>query len=296
MFTYSTVTLVVLGILLISSAVKVLREYERAVVFRLGRAIGTKGPGLIFLIPIIDKMVRIPLRTVAMDVPPQDVITRDNVTVKVNAVIYFRVLDANRAVLEVENYLYATSQIAQTTLRSILGESDLDQVLSNRDEINLKLQQVIDRHTEPWGIKVSTVEVKNVDLPQEMQRAIARQAEAERERRAKVIHAEGEAQAAARLAEAAGVMSKAPAAIQLRYLQTLREIGGNQSSTIVFPIDLVKPAIDAIRGVAVADGEAAAGQLPQGSRGALGSAEPAPGELSAGSGADRQPLERDDSA
>ena len=167
-----------------------LREYERAVVFRLGRAIGTKGPGLIFLIPIVDKMVRIPLRTVAMDVPPQDVITRDNVTVKVNAVIYFRVLDANRAVLEVENYLYATSQIAQTTLRSILGESDLDQLLSNRDEI--KLQQVIDRHTEPWGIKVSTVEVKNVDLPQEMQRAIARQAEAERERRAKVINAEGD--------------------------------------------------------------------------------------------------------
>jgi regulator of protease activity HflC (stomatin/prohibitin superfamily) len=247
MFTYSTVTLVVLGILLFSSAVKVLREYERAVVFRLGRAIGTKGPGLIFLIPIIDKMVRIPLRTVAMDVPPQDVITRDNVTVKVNAVIYFRVLDANRAVLEVENYLYATSQIAQTTLRSTLGESDLDQLLSNRDEINLKLQQVIDRHTEPWGIKVSTVEVKNVDLPQEMQRAIARQAEAERERRAKVINAEGELQASQKLLEAAQVIAREPIALQLRYLQTLAEIATENNSTTVFPvpIDLFEPIIKA---------------------------------------------------
>ncbi|HEV8128131.1 MAG TPA: slipin family protein [Candidatus Eisenbacteria bacterium] len=247
MFTYSTVTLVVLGILLFSSAVKVLREYERAVVFRLGRAIGTKGPGLIFLIPIIDKMVRIPLRTVAMDVPPQDVITRDNVSVKVNAVIYFRVLDANRAVLEVENYLYATSQIAQTTLRSTLGESELDQLLSNRDEINLKLQQVIDRHTEPWGIKVSTVEVKNVDLPQEMQRAIARQAEAERERRAKVINAEGELQASQKLLEAAIVISKEPIALQLRYLQTLSEIATENNSTTLFPvpIDLFEPIIKA---------------------------------------------------
>src|SRR5512138_3740467 len=242
MFTYSTVVLVVLGILLLTSAIKILREYERGVVFRLGRAVGAKGPGLILLIPIVDKMVRVQLRTVAMDVPPQDVITRDNVTVKVNAVIYFRVLDANRAVLEVENYLYATSQIAQTTLRSTLGESDLDQLLSNRDEINLKLQQVIDRHTEPWGIKVSTVEVKNVDLPQEMQRAIARQAEAERERRAKVINAEGEFQAAARLAEAAGVIAKEPAAMQLRYLQTLAEIATENNSTTIFPIpiDLLK--------------------------------------------------------
>jgi regulator of protease activity HflC (stomatin/prohibitin superfamily) len=247
MFTYSTVTLVVLGILLFSSAVKVLREYERAVVFRLGRAIGTKGPGLIFLIPIVDKMVRIPLRTVAMDVPPQDVITRDNVTVKVNAVIYFRVLDANRAVLEVENYLYATSQIAQTTLRSTLGESDLDQLLSNRDEINLKLQQVIDRHTEPWGIKVSTVEVKNVDLPQEMQRAIARQAEAERERRAKVINAEGELQASQKLLEAAMVIAREPIALQLRYLQTLSEIATENNSTTIFPvpIDLFEPILKA---------------------------------------------------
>ncbi|MGE5180353.1 MAG: slipin family protein [Bacteroidota bacterium] len=247
MFTYSTVTVVILGILLLSSAIKVLREYERAVVFRLGRAIGTKGPGLVFLIPIVDKMVRIPLRTVAMDVPPQDVITRDNVTVKVNAVIYFRVLDANRAVLEVENYLYATSQIAQTTLRSSLGESDLDQLLSNRDEINLKLQQVIDRHTEPWGIKVSTVEVKNVDLPQEMQRAIARQAEAERERRAKVINAEGELQASQKLLEAAQVIAREPIALQLRYLQTLAEIATENNSTTVFPIpiDLFEPILKA---------------------------------------------------
>ena len=255
MFTYSTLTLILLGVLLLSSAVKELREYERAVVFLLGRAIGTKGPGLIFLFQIVDKMVRIPLRTVAMDVPPQDVITRDNVTVKVNAVIYFRVLDANRAVLEVENYLYATSQIAQTTLRSILGESDLDQLLSNRDEINLKLQQVIDRHTEPWGIKVSTVEVKNVDLPQEMQRAIARQAEAERERRAKVINAEGELQASQKLFEAARVIAQEPIALQLRYLQTLAEIATENNSTTIFPvpIDLFEPIIKA-RNAALAAG------------------------------------------
>ncbi|HET7497464.1 MAG TPA: slipin family protein [Candidatus Eisenbacteria bacterium] len=247
MIGYPVLILVILGILLLTSAIKVLREYERAVVFRLGRAVGAKGPGLIFLIPIVDKMVRIPLRTVAMDVPPQDVITRDNVTVKVNAVIYFRVLDANRAVLEVENYLYATSQIAQTTLRSSLGESDLDQLLSNRDEINLKLQQVIDRHTEPWGIKVSTVEVKNVDLPQEMQRAIARQAEAERERRAKVINAEGELQASQKLLEAAQVIAREPIALQLRYLQTLAEIATENNSTTVFPIpiDLFEPILKA---------------------------------------------------
>jgi regulator of protease activity HflC (stomatin/prohibitin superfamily) len=247
MFAYSFVTLVFLGILLLSSAIKVLREYERGVVFRLGRAIGAKGPGLILLIPIVDKMVKVPLRTVAMDVPPQDVITRDNVSVKVNAVIYFRVLDANKAVLEVENYLYATSQIAQTTLRSTLGESDLDELLSNREEINQKLQQVIDRHTEPWGIKVSTVEVKNVDLPQEMQRAIARQAEAERERRAKVINAEGEFQASQKLAEAAGVIATQPLAIQLRYLQTLAEIATENNSTTLFPvpIDLFEPIIRA---------------------------------------------------
>ena len=238
MFSYSVLTLIILAVLLLSSAIKVLREYERGVVFRLGRAIGAKGPGLIFLIPIVDKMVRVPLRTVAMDVPPQDVITRDNVTVKVNAVIYFRVLNANRAVLEVENYLYATSQIAQTTLRSILGQQELDELLAEREKLNQALQQVIDRQTEPWGVKVTTVEVKNVDLPSEMQRAIARQAEAERERRAKVINAEGEYQAAARLAEAAQVISREPAALQLRYLQTLAEIATENNSTTIFPVPI----------------------------------------------------------
>jgi len=247
MFSYSVLTLIILGILLLSSAIKVLREYERGVVFRLGRAIGAKGPGLIFLIPIVDKMVRVPLRTVAMDVPPQDVITRDNVTVKVNAVIYFRVMNANRAVLEVENYLYATSQIAQTTLRSTLGESELDELLAQRDKINKELQRVIDGHTEPWGIKVSTVEVKNVDLPQEMQRAIARQAEAERERRAKIINAEGELQASQKLTEAAAVIATQPLAMQLRYLQTLAEIATENNSTTIFPvpIDLFAPLIKA---------------------------------------------------
>ena len=247
MVPYSILTLAFFGILLLSSAIKVIREYERGVVFRLGRSIGTKGPGLIFLIPIVDKMVKVPLRTVAMDVPPQDVITRDNVTVKVNAVIYFRVLDATRAVLEVENYLYATSQIAQTTLRSTLGESELDELLSSRDKINKELQRVIDGHTEPWGVKVSTVEVKNVDLPQEMQRAIARQAEAERERRAKIINAEGELQASQKLSEAAMVIAREPLAMQLRYLQTLAEIATENSSTIVFPvpIDLFAPLIKA---------------------------------------------------
>ena len=249
MFSYSVLTIIILAVLLLSSAIKVLREYERGVVFRLGRAIGAKGPGLIFLIPIVDKMVRVPLRTVAMDVPPQDVITRDNVTVKVNAVIYFRVLNANRAVLEVENYLYATSQIAQTTLRSTLGESELDELLAQRDKINKELQRVIDGHTEPWGIKVSTVEVKNVDLPQEMQRAIARQAEAERERRAKIINAEGELQASQKLSEAAAVIATQPLAMQLRYLQTLAEIATENNSTTIFPvpIDLFEPLIRARR-------------------------------------------------
>ena len=247
MVSVSAAVLIFLAILVLSSAIKVLREYERGVVFRLGRAIGAKGPGLILLIPVVDKMVRVQLRTVAMDVPPQDVITKDNVTVKVNAVIYFRVLDANRAVLEVENYLYATSQIAQTTLRSTLGESDLDELLSNREKINQELQLVIDRHTEPWGIKVSTVEVKNVDLPQEMQRAIARQAEAERERRAKVINAEGELQASQKLSEAAAVIATQPLAMQLRYLQTLAEIATENNSTTIFPIpiDLFEPIIRA---------------------------------------------------
>ncbi len=247
MFSYSILTIVLLGILLLSSAIKVLREYERGVIFRLGRSIGMKGPGLIFLIPIVDKMVKVGLRTVTMDVPPQDVITRDNVSVKVNAVIYFRVLDATRAVLEVENFLYATSQIAQTTLRSTLGESELDELLANRDKINKELQHVIDGHTEPWGVKVSTVEVKNVDLPQEMQRAIARQAEAERERRAKIINAEGELQASEKLSQAAGVIARQPLAMQLRYLQTLAEIATENNSTTIFPvpIDLFEPLIRA---------------------------------------------------
>jgi regulator of protease activity HflC (stomatin/prohibitin superfamily) len=233
---------VFVGLSILANAIRVVREYERLVVFRLGRLIGEKGPGLVLLIPIVDRAVKVGLRTVTMDVPPQDIITRDNVTVKVNAVIYFRVIDARQAIVQVENYLYATSQIAQTTLRSILGQQELDELLSEREKLNQALQQVIDRQTEPWGIKVSTVEVKNVDLPQEMQRAIARQAEAERERRAKVINAEGEFQAAARLAEAAGVISKEPAAMQLRYLQTLAEIATENNSTTLFPIpiDLLK--------------------------------------------------------
>ena len=235
-YSLSLLTVIVIAIFILASAIKILREYERGVIFRLGRCIGAKGPGLILLIPIVDKMVKVPLRTVAMDVPPQDVITRDNVTVKVNAVIYFRVLDPTRAILEVENYLYATSQISQTTLRSALGEADLDELLSQREKINQELQLVIDKHTEPWGIKVSTVEVKNVDLPQEMQRAIARQAEAERERRAKVINAEGELQASQKLTEAAKVIATQPLAMQLRYLQTLAEIATENNSTTIFPV------------------------------------------------------------
>ena len=247
MISYAFLTVLFLGIMVLTSAVKVLREYERGVIFRLGRCIGQKGPGLILLIPVIDKMVKIPLRTVTMDVPSQDVITRDNVSVEVNAVVYFRVLDPTKAVLQVENYLYATSQIAQTTLRSTLGESELDELLSKREKINQELQMVIDRHTEPWGIKVSTVEVKNVDLPQEMQRAIARQAEAERERRAKIINAEGELQASQKLMEAAVVIAKEPFAMQLRYLQTLAEIATENNSTTIFPvpIDLFAPFIQA---------------------------------------------------
>jgi len=230
-------------IIILSNAIRILREYERGVIFRLGRLIATKGPGIIFLIPIVDRMVKVSLRTVVLDVPAQDIITRDNVSVKVSAVVYFRVIDSSRAIVEVENYLFATSQLSQTTLRSILGQSELDELLSERDIINKKLQEVIDSQTEPWGIKVTAVEVKNVDLPQEMQRAIARQAEAERERRAKVIAAEGEFQASKKLAEAANVMSQNPMTLQLRYLQTLIEIGTEKNSTIVFPlpIDLIMP-------------------------------------------------------
>lgn len=230
----------------LSSAIKILREYERGVVFRLGRIIPVKGPGLVIIVPIIDKLVRVSLRTVTMDVPAQDVITKDNITVKVNAVVYFRPIDPVKAITEVEDFYYATSQIAQTTLRSILGQSQLDDLLSKRDELNAELQKVIDFQTEPWGVKVSTVEVKNVDLPVEMQRAIARQAEAERERRAKVIHAEGEFQASAKLAEAATIIASAPSALQLRFLQTLTEIAAEKNSTIIFPvpIDLIKPFLD----------------------------------------------------
>jgi regulator of protease activity HflC (stomatin/prohibitin superfamily) len=238
--------LIIFLLILAASAIKILREYERGVIFRLGRLIGAKGPGIIFIIPGVDKLLRISLRTVTMDIPPQDVITRDNVSIKVNAVVYFRVLDPNKAVVEVENYLYATSQLAQTTLRSVVGQAELDELLSQREKINITLQDILDKHTEPWGIKVSLVETKQVDLPEEMRRAIARQAEAERERRAKVIHAEGEAQAAEKLAEAANVISVNPAAIQLRFLQTLTEVATEKNSTTIFPvpIDLLKPFLE----------------------------------------------------
>jgi regulator of protease activity HflC (stomatin/prohibitin superfamily) len=227
---------VFLGIVILANAIRIVREYERLVVFRLGRLIGERGPGVVLLIPIIDRAVKVGLRIVTLDVPPQDIITKDNVSVKVNAVVYFKVVSAQEAVVQVENYLYATSQMAQTTLRSILGQAELDELLAEREKQNLALQQVIDRETEPWGVKVTKVEVKNVDLPQEMQRAIARQAEAERERRAKVINAEGEYQAAARLSEAAAVLAREPMALQLRYLQTLAEIATENNSTTIFPV------------------------------------------------------------
>lgn len=235
----------VLIVFFLASAIRILREYERGVIFRLGRVIKTKGPGLIILIPIIDKMVKVTLRLVAMDVPSQDVITRDNVSLKVNAVIYFRVMDPNNAIIEVENYLFATSQLAQTTLRSVCGQVELDELLSEREKINTQLQGILDRQTDPWGIKVTTVEVKHIDLPDEMQRSMAKQAEAERERRAKVINAEGEYQAANRLAEAAGIIRKYPEALQLRYLQTLREISSESNTHTLFPIpiDLIKPFV-----------------------------------------------------
>ncbi|MDX1763837.1 MAG: slipin family protein, partial [bacterium] len=220
----------------LASAIKVVREYDRAVVFRLGRFLSIKGPGLIILIPVIDRMVRVSLRTVAMDVEPQDVITRDNVSIKVNAVLYFRVLQADKAVIEVEDYLYATSQLAQTTLRSIMGQAELDEILAEREKINQELQQVIDKQTDAWGIKVSLVEVKHIDLPQEMQRAMAKQAEAERERRSKVIHAEGEFQAADKLRQAAATIEKHPMAMQMRFLQTLVDVGAEHNTTIVFPV------------------------------------------------------------
>jgi regulator of protease activity HflC (stomatin/prohibitin superfamily) len=235
--------LIFLAVILLVNAIRILREYERGVIFRLGRLIGSKGPGLILLIPLVDRMVRVSLRVVALDVPPQDVVTRDNVALKVNAVLYFRVVRADDAIVRVEDFFQATSQMAQTTLRSVVGEHELDDLLSDRERINQQLQRIIDERTDPWGIKVTAVEVKDVDLPQEMLRAIARQAEAERERRAKVIHAEGEAQAAERLTQASEVMSRSPAAIQLRYLQTLTEISTGKGTNIVFPIpmDLFRP-------------------------------------------------------
>lgn len=238
-----------LAVALLASAVRILREYERAVVFRLGRLIGAKGPGLVLLIPLIDRMVRVSLRIVTLDVLPQDVITRDNVSIKVSAVVYFRVIDPARAVVEVENYLFATSQIAQTTLRSILGQSELDELLAEREKINKELQKIIDSHTAPWGVKVTAVEVKQVDLPLEMQRAMAKQAEAERERRSKVIHAEGEYQAAQRLAEAARIIEQHPTALQLRFLQTLSDVASEKNSTTIFPvpIDLLAPFLDKYR-------------------------------------------------
>ncbi len=235
---YLLVPMMIIFVVILANSVRVLREYERAVIFRLGRLGKIKGPGLIFLIPLIDRMVKVSLRTIPMDVPPQDVITKDNVSVKVNAVIYFRVEDPNRAIVNVEDYQYATSQVAQTTLRSVMGQVEMDELLSGRDSLNHQIQEIIDIQTDPWGIKVSTVEIKDVDLPVEMQRAMARQAEAERERRSKVIHADGEFQASKKLAEAAKIISTDPAAIQLRYLQTLSEIARENNSTTIFPVPI----------------------------------------------------------
>jgi len=242
------VVLVIFLVIILSSAIRILNEYERGVIFRLGRIIATKGPGLIFLIPVVDKMQKVSLRLVTMDVPTQDVITKDNVSVKVNAVVYFRVVDSNKAIVEVENFLYATSQLAQTTLRSVCGEVELDEILSEREKINLRLQDILDRSTDPWGIKVTLVEIKHIDLPEEMKRAIAKQAEAERERRAKVISAEGEFQAAQKLIEAAALMETQPMSLQLRYLQTLNQIAAENNSTTIFPIpiDLFRPFLKLI--------------------------------------------------
>ncbi len=238
-----TLVVIVMVIMFLASAIRILNEYERAVVFRLGRIRDVKGPGLIIIIPGIDKVVKVDMRTVTMDVPPQDVITKDNVSIKVSAVVYFRVMDANSAVTNVENYLYATSQLAQTTLRSVCGQMELDEILSEREKINMSLQEILDRSTEPWGIKISLVEVKHIDLPEEMKRSMAKQAEAERERRAKVINAEGEFQAAQKLIDAAALMETQPMSLQLRYLQTLNQIASENNSTTIFPIpiDLFKP-------------------------------------------------------
>jgi regulator of protease activity HflC (stomatin/prohibitin superfamily) len=249
------VVLLFFGLIGLGTSVRVLREYERGVIFRLGRLIATKGPGLILLIPFIDRMVKVDLRTVTLNIPPQEVITRDNVPSSVNAVAYFRVIDPNRAIVEVENYLLATSQIAQTALRSVLGKAELDQLLSDRERLNEELQKIIDESTEPWGVKVTAVEIKDVEIPEQMQRAMARQAEAERERRAKIINSEGEFQAAQKLTDAADIISTNPASLQLRYLQTLLEIGGNQNTTVVFPLpmDIIEPFL---RGGERSSGEA----------------------------------------
>jgi regulator of protease activity HflC (stomatin/prohibitin superfamily) len=242
---YTAIAIIILVVFFLTSAIRILNEYERGVIFRLGRVIKAKGPGLIILIPVIDKMLKVSMRLVAMDVDPQDVITKDNVSVKVNAVIYFRVIDPTKAIVEVENYNYAMSQLAQTTLRSVCGQAELDELLSAREKINSQLQEILDTHTDPWGIKVATVELKHIDLPQEMQRSMAKQAEAERERRAKVINAEGEYQAAAKLSEAAQIIEKNPMALQLRYLQTMREMSAEQNSTVIFPfpMDLFRPLL-----------------------------------------------------
>ncbi len=244
MFSPVVIFIAIIAILILSG-VRILNEYERGVVFRLGRIVAPKGPGFKWIIPMVDKMVKISLRIITMDVPPQDIITKDNVSVKVNAVVYFRVIDPVKAVIQVENYLYATSQLSQTTLRSILGQVELDELLAERETLNVKLQEVLDKQTDPWGIKVTLVEVKYVDLPQEMQRAMARQAEAERERRAKIIAAEGEYQAATKLSDASNILSQNPMALQLRYLQTMSEMASEKSSTIVFPLplDLISPLI-----------------------------------------------------
>ena len=247
---YLIISAIILVVMFLSSAIKILREYERGVVFFLGRLVGTRGPGLVIIIPVIEKMVRVSLRLVTMDVPPQDIITRDNVSVKVNAVVYFRVMDPNKAIVEVEDFFYATSQLAQTTLRSVLGQVELDDLLSEREKINHQLQEILDTATDPWGVKVTTVEVKHVDLPTEMQRAMAKQAEAERERRAKVIAAEGEFQAADKLGQAAAIISAHPQALQLRYLQTLAEIATENNSTTLFPIpmDLISGFMNLVQG------------------------------------------------
>lgn len=246
---FTAIAITVLVVIFLLAAIRILNEYERGVIFRLGRIIRAKGPGLIILIPVVDKMVKVSMRLVAMDVDPQDVITRDNVSVKVNAVIYFRVIDAIKAVVDVENYNYAVSQLAQTTLRSVCGQADLDELLSAREKINSHLQEILDTRTDPWGIKVATVELKHIDLPQEMQRSMAKQAEAERERRAKVINAEGEFQAATKLAQASEIIREHPMALQLRYLQTMREMSAEQNTTIVFPfpMDFFKSFMDVMR-------------------------------------------------